>query len=162
MQGLAALHAAKRIQLRVVAIAAADRVVGGRIAEDFSDFLAFLGRLGISDAEILLPFAICDITHLDHAILASEADEQLEAEIWGILFPNCPVACPSSGSSDVGKWLNRKCDSMSMWCHIHYDGDMFVTSDWNFHKPTKIQRLIALGAGRILKPNEALKFLSGI
>ena len=39
-----------------------------------------------------------------------------------------------------------------MWCHLHYKNDIFVTSDGNFHKATKLPRLLALGAGQIVRP----------
>ena len=53
------------------------------------------------------------------------------------------------------EWINKKCDVQAMWCHIHYSGDAFVTSDTNFHKHTKKPRLKALGAGEILTPDVA-------
>ena len=47
-----------------------------------------------------------------------------------------------------------------MWSHIRFDGDLFVTSDGNFHKVDKKKQLIDKeGAGDILKPQEAAALL---
>jgi hypothetical protein len=57
---------------------------------------------------------------------------------------------PEGLDSLIGtKWLNRLCDAHSLWCHIHYKNELFLTSDGNFMKKTKLPRLLALGAGRI-------------
>jgi hypothetical protein len=51
-------------------------------------------------------------------------------------------------------WRNKKCDVLSMWCHIYYGGDIFVTSDKNFFK--KLPPLLEIGVGDILRPCDAL------
>lgn len=53
------------------------------------------------------------------------------------------------------KWLNAKCDVLALWSHIYYGGDIFVTSDENFHKEKKLPHLLHLGAGAILRPYDA-------
>lgn len=40
--------------------------------------------------------------------------------------------------------------------HIRFNGDIFVTSDRNFRKIQKKGQLIALGAGEILTPQQAV------
>ena len=52
------------------------------------------------------------------------------------------------------KWLNRQCDVHSMWCHIRNGNEVFLTTDRNFTKKSKLTKLIDLGAGRICHPNE--------
>jgi hypothetical protein len=49
----------------------------------------------------------------------------------------------------------------ALWCHIHYGGDVFVTSDDNFHSQQKRQPLAALGAAIILRPCDALNVIPG-
>jgi hypothetical protein len=81
---------------------------------------------------------------------------QAEA-IEDILFgesPSIDIMAESHDSPRIATWLNRICDVQSMWCHLHYQNDIFVTSDGNFHKATKQPRLLALGAGRIVRPEE--------
>ena len=50
---------------------------------------------------------------------------------------------------------------LSLWSHIHYQGDTFVTSDQDFLQETKKPALIALGAGDILTPQEVVAKLKG-
>ncbi len=57
------------------------------------------------------------------------------------------------------EWRRDKCDVLSLWCHIWYQGDVFVTADKNFHKATKKPALIKLGAKSILRPCETVEFL---
>jgi hypothetical protein len=58
------------------------------------------------------------------------------------------------------RWRNKKCDVLALWSHLHHQGNVFVTSDTNFHKTSKKPQLIALGAGHILGPTEAATRLS--
>lgn len=48
------------------------------------------------------------------------------------------------------RWRNAKCDVQSLWSHIFHGGGIFVTSDEDFHKPSKKEALIRMGAGDIL------------
>ena len=52
-------------------------------------------------------------------------------------------------------WRNAVCDVKSMWSHIWYKGDIFVTSDGNFLRSKK-DPLIGLGAKAILRAEEAV------
>jgi hypothetical protein len=49
-----------------------------------------------------------------------------------------------------------------MWSHISFNGDIFVTSDKNFRTQRNKEQLIALGAGNILTPQEAVSTISKI
>lgn len=62
---------------------------------------------------------------------------------------------PEAESVDP-KWLNAKCDVQAMWSHIHASNDVFVTEDQDFLTPRRKSALIALGAGNILTPNDAV------
>ncbi len=97
----------------------------------------------------LAPLAIWDVFFWDHALWSDDKGEAELHEIEGVLFGDAPAV--DSGSR---AWLNRKCDVLSMWCHLHYGNDVFVTSDGNFHKATKLPCLVALGAKRIARPDE--------
>jgi len=90
---------------------------------------------------------------------------KLERKIHNILFPqiefNYKEFCKKrninlNNKSLNKKWLNVKCDVLSLWCHIYYNGDIFVTRDNNFYKVTKLKKLIVLGVGYILTPQQAV------
>jgi hypothetical protein len=94
--------------------------------------------------------------------------EELERKIQGILFPTIELEyddfCKKCGLKPDNrkawrKWVNAKCDVLALWSHIWYSGDIFVTRDQNFHKETKKLQLIALGAGKILRPAETIELL---
>ena len=61
---------------------------------------------------------------------------------------------PEDGATDR-KWRNRICDTLALWTHLHFGGGIFVTSDKNFHKPSKRSALSDLGAELILTPAAA-------
>lgn len=50
------------------------------------------------------------------------------------------------------KLINRTCELQGMWCHISNGNGVFLTSDRNFVKQTKLPALIELGAGSISNP----------
>ncbi len=154
----------RTLRLRVVAISASERRTDGGISENFCDFEAKIAKVGLQDAEILLPPCILDVTYLDHCILATEQDWKQAEEIHRILFPAHPFEyddyCkrsnvnPSARGADH-KWRNRVIDTLALWTHIYNGGGGFVTSDDNFHRPTKKSPLTQLGSGDILRPKEA-------
>jgi hypothetical protein len=89
----------------------------------------------------------------------------LERNIHEILFPtidfenrNYRTRVLNDPTSDTGdpQWRNKKSDVLVLWSHIHFHGDIFVTSDNNFRSVSKKGQLIALGAGAILTPQEAV------
>jgi hypothetical protein len=80
---------------------------------------------------------------------AKEIEEILFSDSHPIDITNEPESSPKSAA-----WLNRTCDVQSMWCHLHYKNEIFVTSDGNFYKATKLPRLLALGAGQIIRPDD--------
>jgi hypothetical protein len=93
---------------------------------------------------------------------------KLEEEIQGILFGEGETEysefCRKYGYDEKAKeewveWVRRKCDVLTLWSHIWYDGDIFVTRDDNFCKQMKKSKRIELGVGRILRPTEAVKML---
>jgi hypothetical protein len=110
-----------------------------------------------------------DMTFFD-SILVDQKMMDLEEAIHKILHPNIPYSykdfCHLKGvevSEDLsGDWKNAICDTQSMWCHIHYKGDIFVSGDKNYRKKTKIPKLQQLGAKRIVTPESALILLNSV
>jgi hypothetical protein len=95
--------------------------------------------------------------------------ERLEQQIHQVLFPKIPFKYESYCKEYAGhvqgmaidrRWRRAKCDVQAMWCHIHYQNDIFVTEDRNFLKRTKKPQLIALGAKEILLPSLCLAKLT--
>jgi hypothetical protein len=162
---LISLHNQQKIDVRVIAISASERKLNGTYASNFAEFQQKIAAVGLQDVEILRPLGYWDIAFYDWCVRADDQIIEFERKIHKILFPqidfdyrdfcNNKGINPNSGHIDH-QWLNAKCDVLSMWCHIHYDGDIFVTSDRNFHKQTKKPVLIALGAKDILTPQGAL------
>jgi hypothetical protein len=168
LKDVVAKHDHGLIDIAVPAIAASERLPSGSYADNFAQFETRIRRLSERPFEIILPLLYLDITYFDHCIYGDEALVNLERKIHDVLFsrsrfrwkdearaqgldPNDAAA----HENDLWKrWRNRKCDVLSMWCHIHYHRDIFVTRDGNFHKATKKAALIKLGANRIARPKE--------
>jgi hypothetical protein len=112
--------------------------------------------------ELLYPPFYFDITYWDRSAWADDEDT-LEESIHRILFPEIEFLhsdyCSAQGldpeSGDDHPWHNAKCDVLVMWSHIHYGGDIFVTSDKNFHRQHRKDALIELGAKHISFPRDA-------
>lgn len=168
LQNLPAKDSAEYQAVRslVVAISASENQKGQRLIQNFAEFEERLNALGLGHLEILLSMAYLDIGFVDRCILTDDAMEQFERQIHAILFPNiefgwqkyCEARQLDINFPDA-KWRNKKCDVQAMWSHIDNRRDIFVTSDANFHSPAKKRALIALGAGRIETPTDALSLL---
>ena len=80
---------------------------------------------------------------------------KLSDQIREVLFGNSPridIAALGVDSPLGKKWRNQECDVQSMWCHIQNKNEVFLTTDRNFAKKTKLPKLIALGAGAVSQP----------
>lgn len=160
LRNLAALGRRGAIRLQIPAIAAAENQPGGRALEDFGHFQKRVTSAGLEFAELLLPPCYIGMVYIDWFIIGGDEDEREERQIHNILFPNVPFrALATNDVQEKRKWLNAKCDVLALWCHIHHDGEIFVTWDNNFHKASKKPRLEALGAGTIATPDKALLLL---
>lgn len=143
----------------VVNIGASEMLKMGIRPDNYGKFEELLIRSGISHLPRLNPMLILDVTFFDRCVWGDDNTIQLANDIEEILFgesEKIDIAAVGLESDDGGKWLNRLCDVHSMWCHITNKNDIFLTTDGNFRKETKIPRLLALGAGRICKPFELL------
>ncbi len=162
------LHQGQRMQLRVPGISASEKQLDHTYLPTFDLFKQKLIEIGLDKVEILRPIAYLGVCYLEWCVLPSEEMITLERSIHNILFPNVPFEYADfcrqqniSLSDDLHpKWRNAKCDTLGLWSHIYYSGNIFVTIDKNFHKATKRSRLIDCGAGAIVKPEEVLQYLS--
>ena len=120
-------------------------------------FEELLTKAGIENLPRLNPMGFFDVTFYDRCVSAGDGDILLAKNIEIALFgnsPNIDIAEEGIDSKSGKKWLNRICDVYGMWCHIQNKNDIFLTTDRNFKKQSKLPNLIALGAGRISHPNE--------
>ena len=173
LRGLLAAHDANRITVAISAAAASERLPGGLFAPNFSAFQQRASRLSARPIILLRPLCYFDITYLDWSLLADEHLAAQEEAIHRVLFPTIefkwrdhatkhgiqPETPAASSQKELLRWRNKKCDTLAMWCHIHYGNAVFVTRDSNFLKASKKKALIALGARQILTPSEAAALL---
>lgn len=139
----------------VVNIGASEMRERGIRPDRYDLFEELLQAAGVSDAPRLNPAMIWDVTFWDKCVWTGSDDAKLIAEIETILFGDSAPVSPLSGldSPEGKRWLNRVCDVQTLWCHIQNGNELFLTSDKNYIKQSKLYRLIALGAGTIQSPN---------
>ena len=130
----------------VVDIGASEMIERGVCPDRYDTFEQLLFTAGIAHLPRLSPMFIPDVTFVDKSVSALSETIALANNIEDILFGNA--------RPDSRKWLNRLCDVHTMWCHIQNGNQVFLTSDKNFMKQTKLQRLLDLGAGRICRPTD--------
>lgn len=144
-------------QAYVVEIGASEMRQRGIRPDRFDLFEELLDEAGIRAMPRLMPMMIWDVTFWDHGLWSDVFMANRANEIEAVLFGDSTridIAGEPENSPKYAAWLNRICDVQTMWCHLHYGNDIFVTSDRNFHKVTKLPRLVAMGAGRISKPEK--------
>lgn len=168
LQRIVASHNDGITNIAIPGICASERLKGGSFADSFDGFRERLRRISRREFEILRPPCYLDITYLDWSVLGGEGTLDLERQIHDVLFPAHEFSWEGQARSmeldpdgafighhkESLKWRNRKCDVLSLWCHIFYGNDVFITTDRNFHKRSKKPLLIGLGAKRICRPSE--------
>ena len=136
----------------VVNVGASEMQRFGVRPDNYGAFEELLTRVGIAHLPRLDPIGIWNVTFWDHSVFAGDEDAKLLQSIQTILFP--PDELADDAHMDQRKALNRLCDALTMWCHISFRNDMFLTTDGNFVKATKRSRLVELGAGVIRHPRD--------
>lgn len=172
LEKLIQMHNECKINLRVVAISASERKPDHTYISHLDEFKGRINKIGLGNLEILPTIWYAGLSSfVDYYLAGGGALDKLEREIQGIMFPKIELSygdfCKTCNLDPNNKrawqrWVNVKCDVLALWSHIWYKGDMFVTSDEHFHKKTVKPRLEKLGAGKILKPDEAVKWLASI
>jgi hypothetical protein len=141
----------------IVNIGASEMREKGVRPDQYEKFEELLKLAGVSHLPRLNPMMIFDVTFWDKCDWGNEEMIKLAGEIEDALFggsPRIDVAAVGPDSPAGAKWLNRICDVHGMWCHVKNGNDVFLTTDENFTKETKLPKLLALGAKRICHPNE--------
>ncbi|MFK0172505.1 hypothetical protein ACIQU5_27275 [Streptomyces sp. NPDC090306] len=151
-------------QVRLVATMAAETQRDGSLLDNFSHFQRRVDVLGLGELEILAPVAVCDLTFVEWCVVAHDEAEAELRRLNEILFPTFPYnfleAVPEHLAEQERKlaerkWRNQRLDVLVLHTHIMAKADVFVTSDKNFRKQGKRDRLAVLGAGAILSPADA-------
>ena len=140
----------------VVNIGASEMRKKGVRPDHYDKFEELLVLAEIAHLQRLNPMMILDVTFWDRCVLSNDATIKLAEEIDKVLFgnvQNIDITEVGIDSSAGRKWLNRLCDVHSMWCHIHNKNGVFLTTDGNFMKETKLPGLISLGAGSVCHPD---------
>ena len=162
---LVELHINGKIHLRISAIHASEKKPNGTYVTNFAEFKRRIDAIGLSSVEILAPLCYAGISFAGYCLVGGGNLSKLEEEIQTILFPNIEMeytqyekkqGLGQKNTKTMEKWMNAKCDVLSLWSHIYYKGDIFVTKDNHFHKKTKKPLLIQLGAVDILEPNKVI------
>ena len=171
LRKLVEMHNSQKINLRVTAISASEQRPDKTYVSHFSKFKHRLAVIGLGNVEILPTILYFGLGFYGHSLWGGGELDELERKIQGILFPTIELEykdfCKKQGlkmddKKAWSRWVNAKCDVLALWSHIWYDGDIFVTTDQDFHKKTKKPKLIGLGAGKILRPVEALELINQV
>ena len=144
-------------QCFVVNIGASEMWERGVRPDRYDKFEELLETAGVAHLPKLNPLMIFDLTFWDRCVWDSEETKRLADEIEATLFGNSQrvdIAAVGLDSPAAKKWVNQMCDIQGMWCHIQNGNDIFLTTDGNFSKESKLPKLLALGAGRICHPSE--------
>jgi hypothetical protein len=164
------MHHNKEISLRVVAISASELKQDKQThPQNFGEFVQRIQSAGLGGVEILPTLARFDLSFFgDYFGYSGRWQEELEKEIQTVLFSEDEVEygdfCQKYHCDEVAKekwdeWVRRKCDVLTLWSHIWHNGDILVTRDRDFLEQMKKPKLRDLGAGKILRPTEAVRML---
>jgi hypothetical protein len=167
LRELVEMHNDQKINLRVTAISASEQKPDQTYVSHFNEFKRRLATIGLGNVEILPTILYVGLGFVGYSLIGGGELGELERKIQRILFPTIELEysnfCKKSGlglgdNKTWHKWVNAKCDVLALWSHIWYDGDIFISRDNNFHR--KAEKLIKLGAKKILRPVEALKLIN--
>lgn len=169
IEELIQMHCEKEICLRVVAASASELKQDKKThPAHFDEFKKRLTSASLGDVKILPTLFYWGVSFWGYHLWGGGWLSKLDEEIHEILFGEGETEysdfCRKYGYDKKAKeewneWVRRKCDVLTLWSHIWYDGDFFVTRDGNFFKPIKEQKIIDLGAGKIRRPTEIAKML---
>ncbi len=163
---LIGIHDNGKIDISVPAISGNEKLPNGEYADNINAFISRIKKLSIREIEILKPMAMWDMCFWDYCLWSDDQMDELARKIHTILFPTFPYDWKEYSEKnhlDISKltpqFRNKRCDVISLWCHIYYQHDIFITSDKNFLRKAKLESLHILGSKKILTPKDALDFL---
>ena len=164
LRKLVEAHRNRTADVAVTTVTASERQKDGGFLKNYKAFQDRLVSLGLADLTQIHPIAHWDISFFGHSYWADSSMAALEAAIHAVLHPDIPISY-AAYCAEVGldpetkprdaKWRNRLCDTQIVWSHIHHGRDVLVTSDDDFYKESKTERLAELGVGKVLPPSAA-------
>lgn len=154
---IAAKIAKEPHQYCVVNIGASELRQGGVRPDNYEKFEFFLRSIKIDHLQRLNPLCLIEFTFIDHCNDCSNQDAELYQKILIELFPNryeegVNLIHQEPYKPIERKRLNQICDAVSLWCHLKYRTEAFVTRDKNFLKKEPI--LKNLFGANIISPNQ--------
>jgi hypothetical protein len=131
-----------KIIISIPSIMASERPkFGKKRIRNFSGFIGWVNGLGFTKAVFLSPIGYYDVTFWNHCLWSGPDLQKLELKIHNILVPSqIPISSPPTELWD--KWINRKCDVLTVWSHIWYETDMLVTRDGKIINNSKKLKLV--------------------
>lgn len=158
---LVARHRAQLIDVAITTVSASEALpVSKSFPMTTEQFTLRIKSVGLNDLTLLQGPAVWGLSHWGHSIYPPQSFGEDRLKIWKALFPKIsaeyPVAIKGNLVSprELSKWRNRWCDVHTLWTHIHYGREVFVTSNRKDFQRKQIE-LEKLGAGNILTPEEA-------
>ena len=129
----------------VVNIGASELRLGGIRPDRYNLFESFLLEIGLEKLVRFNPLALIDITFIEHSNICSEDDADLYERIKNALFPsgfesNINLIDQPPYQPIERKRLNQICDAVSLWCHVKYSTESFVSRDDNFQRKSSVLR----------------------
>ena len=165
VRALIEAHRARRVVVCVPAMAASENQRGGKRRSSYKEFEAWLQQIDAAGLNEIKPMGYWGIAFWNHAVYSGPESKAQERAIHDILHPDVLPSyadfCAQRGIDPLIRpqdrhWLNAKCDVQALWSHIHAGNDVFVTEDRGFLRAQRKAQLIALGAGHITTPDEAV------
>jgi hypothetical protein len=169
IRALAKAHEDGRGHIAIVAVAIeSSHRPGAPLLEDFLAFGDALERHGLVKALLLPAMSYFDVAFKEYNLLPTEDMEDIEHEVHSILYPSIHYKwrdyrkahqIEETLPSKESPWRQAKCDVQMILAHIRHERDVFVTSAEIFHRDLKKRQLIALGAGAIEYPAQAVTMI---
>jgi hypothetical protein len=142
-----------------VAATASENQTDGGHSDKFSVFRERLQRQGLDHLNILKPLMYFDFAFSGQALWSSKPLEDQERQIHEALFKiPFDLATYLSEGGNKKKWRNKRCDVQIVWCHLHYERDVLVTTDKD-DLLSKSNALASLGVKCVCSPTDAVKLL---
>lgn len=129
----------RELEVVVGAIVASENARPGE-EPSWAEFEALCQRAGVADAKVLPTLGYWGVMYWGHALWSDEDSLALEARIHAVLAPGLAM----DDQSDMRKWLNVKCDVLTVWTHVFHKTDALVTNDRRLYN--KAHALTELGA----------------
>ncbi len=133
------------LELIAAAITASENQLDD-VPPTWEQFKGQLAEAGLAD----VPTLQCPLTwgmgFWGKGLWADEDKSELERQIWDIL----PPKLDRDDTSNRRKWVNKKCDVMTVWTHVWHKTDVLLTSDRRMLR--KAQELAAALGARLEDP----------